>query len=317
MNDGSEARRLPLETESGHDDDEDELEIIRQDRQYDEGRLGNVSIANEDLPSNEKLLGIAFASFMSFSLVQTVFAFVADSEAMKGDSAAMIVDSVTYLCNWIAEHRKQSFSWDDQPDNPRQKQRAYRKMILHMELIPPLISVSTLLLVTVIVTYQAIETLAHPSMDGSSGEPNVHLMMGFSIFNLVLDFFNVFCFARAKHFLGYDTTVAEHGYTLANVDHSDSHDGDVEDRTTEVDSEDQHNTNLNMCSAYTHVFADTLRSIAVIVASALASIIEDVTAEEADAIAAIAVSLLIVLSLLPLIQGLRHSVSELKTIYAD
>ena len=155
-----------------------------------------------------------------------------------------------------------------------------------MELIPPLISVSTLQLVTVIVTYQAIETLAHQSMDGASGEPNVHLMMGFSIFNLVLDFFNVFCFARAKHFLGYDTTVAEHGYTLANVDLSDSHDGDVEDRTTEVDSEDQHNTNLNMCSAYTHVFADTLRSIAVIVASALASIIEDVTAEEADAIAA-------------------------------
>jgi Co/Zn/Cd efflux system component len=71
------------------------------------------------------------------------------------------------------------------------------------------------------------------------------------------------------------------------------------------------------CSAYTHVFADTLRSVAVIIAAALAEIFDDVTAEEADASAAMVVSLLILLSLVPLFQGLVHSITELLEIRAE
>ena len=75
--------------------------------------------------------------------------------------------------------------------------------------------------------------------------------------------------------------------------------------------------NLNMCSAYTHVFADTLRSIAVIVAAVLAELWPGVTPEEADATAAVVVSGLILLSLLPLLQGLWRSVVELRGILAE
>jgi Co/Zn/Cd efflux system component len=79
----------------------------------------------------------------------------------------------------------------------------------------------------------------------------------------------------------------------------------------------QEEANLNMCSAYTHVFADTLRSIAVVVAAGLAEVVDGITSEEADAAAAVTVSILIVLSLIPLLHGLSMSVSELRAIQAE
>ena len=65
------------------------------------------------------------------------------------------------------------------------------------------------------------------------------------------------------------------------------------------------------------MFADTLRSLAVILASALAELVDDVTAEEADAAAAVVVSVLILMSLIPLFQGMVQSVAELLAIRAE
>ena len=66
-----------------------------------------------------------------------------------------------------------------------------------------------------------------------------------------------------------------------------------------------------------HVFADTLRSIAVIIAVMFAKFVGGVTPEEADATAAIVVSGLILLSLLPLFHGLVRTFSELRAIRAE
>jgi hypothetical protein len=71
------------------------------------------------------------------------------------------------------------------------------------------------------------------------------------------------------------------------------------------------------CSAYTHVFADTLRSIAVIIAAIIAVLVKNVTSEEADAAAAVVVSILILLSLIPLFQGLLQSLKEFFAIRAE
>lgn len=57
--------------------------------------------------------------------------------------------------------------------------------------------------------------------------------------------------------------------------------------------------------------------MAVIIAAALAELFDDVTAEEADAAAALVVSILILLSLVPLFQGLQLSVSEYLAIRAE
>jgi Co/Zn/Cd efflux system component len=66
-----------------------------------------------------------------------------------------------------------------------------------------------------------------------------------------------------------------------------------------------------------HVFADTLRSIAVIVAATVAELADGVTSEEADATAAVVVSVLILLSLLPLLSGLISTFGELRAINAE
>ena len=66
-----------------------------------------------------------------------------------------------------------------------------------------------------------------------------------------------------------------------------------------------------------HVFADTLRSIAVLIAALLSVLVEEVTPEEADAAAAVVVSGLILLSLLPLFQGLFQTFHQLRIIRSE
>ena len=65
-----------------------------------------------------------------------------------------------------------------------------------------------------------------------------------------------------------------------------------------------------MCSAYTHIMADTMRSVAVITAVLLA-LVKGIEPALADAVAALIVSFLIVLSVIPLVQGLYRTSCEL------
>ena len=166
-------------------------------------------------PSNTILLCTAFTSFMTFASVQLFFAFYADSQAMKGDSAAMVVDSMTYLFNWYAEKQKTRFDEDHGANSNARVghiSRERRKLVLRLEIIPPLVSVTTLVVVTIIVLKQAIEVLYLDTKRSKSeqADPKIHLMMTFSVVNLGLDFLNVFCFARAKHLLGFETAVHSH-----------------------------------------------------------------------------------------------------------
>jgi hypothetical protein len=54
-----------------------------------------------------------------------------------------------------------------------------------------------------------------------------------------------------------------------------------------------------------------------VIAACVAELVDDVTPEVADATAAVIVSVLILLSLIPLFQGLIHTFSELKAIQAE
>lgn len=362
---------------------------------------------SSDRPSNERLLGIAFVTFTSFALVELAFAICAGSDAMMGDAAAMMVDSFTYLFNWIAERQKQQLVENDDEDDEsfslpttatdwirrrRIRERHHRKQLLQLEIIPPIISVSTLIVVTVFVTNKSIRILykdLHRSVDEQK-KPNLEIMVILSLINLVLDLFNVFCFARAKHLLGFATTeqpppgqgdkeivklqqqeqnhhavavvvnpgtviITKNGYSKVDEeseteddpeqvpeqiheaanktnDHANKSNNEASEirrndsngtddcknlEYDDIDEDDDKHANLNMCSAYTHVFADTLRSIAVIVAVITAEVFPLVTPEEADAAAAVVVSAVIVLSLLPLFQGLLTSMSELRAIQAE
>ena len=77
-------------------------------------------------------------------------------------------------------------------------------------------------------------------------------MMSFAIFNLFLDLFNVCCFARAKHLLGYKTE-SEDKVVYDNDDDDDESqyfiENEVQAEQNMIDEDDR--VNLNMCSAYT------------------------------------------------------------------
>ena len=320
-------------------------------------------------PSNETLLCVAFVSFLGFTTIQSVVALIAQSEAMLGDCAAMAVDAFTYGFNLYAERKKNE---DDEfqggaeeaeielsaastgeenattHDDEREKLERHlqsRRRHLHLELVPPLVSVTFLLIVVGFVLHESIQTLildAHRS-EKEQSRPNLVLMMTFSILNLLLDVVNVTCFARAKHLMGYKTEETKEGedtqqYGVIDADEelaeengaqyeihqptSNDEDGSIEEQSGDFseepaqsqESNDDERVNLNMCSAYTHVFADTCRSIAVIIAAGIAEIVPSVTSEVADATAAVIVSIIIFASVLPLFRGLCHTWSELRSI---
>jgi hypothetical protein len=206
------------EISQGSFDDDDGLEMVpvvltlRQSGALEDDGF------DDERPSNERLLLIAFATFSTFTMFQTVAAFIAGSEAMMGDSGAMFVDAITYLFNLVAERRKSRFeeyyqepqhlSGDDVVRRAKLKQRTKRKLILRMELIPPVISVATLLCVTAFVLHSSLRMILLDSHRDRSeqGDPNLSLMLVFSCLNLLLDLVNVFCFARAKRLFGYATS---------------------------------------------------------------------------------------------------------------
>ncbi|GKY98021.1 hypothetical protein MPSEU_000760200 [Mayamaea pseudoterrestris] len=374
LQNGSVSRIYPFEQEVN--EYEDETRLNRVNNAAHESALSSsstdsptISTNNDEhgTPSNETLLGTAFLSFMSFALLEIVFALIAGSHAMMGDGAAMTVDAMTYLLNYYAERRKKKLlninvNGEQVEAMARectlQQQRTKRKQVLQLEIISPLLSVSALMVITVYVMGQAIHTLLLDLHRSRSEQlsPNVDLMMAFSFLNLVLDCLNVYCFAKAKHLLGYATVEQQewegvngddnviqvnklssaarsmegrrkYSLVCADDDYNAHENGcsinglKAADKSPEMrhqnyhDShEDDQHANLNMCSAYTHVFADTLRSIAVLIAAAVAKIVPGVSSEEADATAAVFVSILIVFSLVPLFQGLCMSCSEVMAI---
>lgn len=353
-------------------------------------RAKTVSRKSSEKPTNEYVLNFAFFSFLGFVLVQMVAALIARSQAMLADCEAMLVDAMTYLFNLCAERLKHRPLSDDEKRLPAVVRiRRRKKMRLYLELIPPLISVSTLIVLTGFVLNEAIRTLlgVENGDEDEEEEPNVTLMFFFSALNLLLDVVNVTCFARAEvvalglpvmhghskemdhagkvktansSLLGASSTSyssvpqnghVEMGETVdgTSQEPQDKESTDEESRNVseqkvgspllssvrmgyptglyyldETETEECENDcerdgpdNLNMCSAYTHVFADTLRSIAVVIAAAIAYLVDGVSGDVADATAAVVVSVIIIMSLTPLFQGLLITWRELQELNAE
>ena len=180
------------------------------------------------------LQNVAFYSFAIFALGQMFVAiFVARSQAMVGDSSAMVVDSLTYLFNSYAEKIKnKSLQENDNDETLSDVEKEIRRLNrtrqrLWLEILPPLCSVMTLIGLTIYITVDAWDTLTSSEYnedsedDGTStstmgDEPDIGVMFFFSGLNLLLDILNVTCFARAKHAFGFAVIDQDrHRYMLA------------------------------------------------------------------------------------------------------
>jgi hypothetical protein len=197
---------------------------------------------------------------------------------MMADCAAMSVDAITYLFNYAAERIKNHrIPKEDKLLDHELVQRQRRMQRLLLELIPPLVSVTTLLAVTILSMSQAIDVLT--SEGDITDPPDIFIMSVFSLLNLVLDGVNVSCFARAEHQLvrlpssllvnGNGEGENEESHLTGTLKKGDnagdsttysgfSQEADMDNATLALgdDNDDQSSSssshlNLNMCSAWT------------------------------------------------------------------
>jgi Co/Zn/Cd efflux system component len=222
---------------------------------------------------------------MSFAIAQFAFSIIAKSQAMLGDSLAMIVDALTYLFNWFAERKKEKYAEHLKGDNTEKAELLYRKYTYQLEIFPPFLTVSTLVVLNSIILKGAIHVLVLDTQRDATlqDKPNVDLMLLFSALNFLLDGLNIFCFAREKHGLGYKSTghdetmqsLMTHDVTTERESIEENDQNKISETSERMQSleidctvpEDeekrgssrvicckQHsdeNSNLNMCSAYT------------------------------------------------------------------
>lgn len=219
-------------------------------RSYDQGQDGG--------PSNNDVLGMAFFSFLGFTIVQTSFAIRAKSSAMIADSSAMFVDAGTYLCNMLAERLKsRPITEEEERLSPSVLEYKLKLQRLYLELFPPLLSVITLLYVTFTTFDKAVTTLLSDlsAVEGvkSGDQPNLRIMMVFSFMNLLLDIVNVTCFARVNQAVMTPVnfeTKTETSKLLSIEETLATEEASSEDE----DMSDDELLNLNMCSAWTVSF---------------------------------------------------------------
>eukprot|EP00526_Cylindrotheca_closterium_P018061 CAMPEP_0113623326 /NCGR_PEP_ID=MMETSP0017_2-20120614/11993_1 /TAXON_ID=2856 /ORGANISM="Cylindrotheca closterium" /LENGTH=302 /DNA_ID=CAMNT_0000533259 /DNA_START=97 /DNA_END=1005 /DNA_ORIENTATION=+ /assembly_acc=CAM_ASM_000147 len=276
-------------------------DAIRETAEERDGIMNEAESEKET--TNEYVLSVAFWTFVIFMATEAVFAVIASSQAMLTDALAMSVDALTYLFNLGAErvkHRPITEKEKLLPSNVLEYRR--ERLRLYLELVPPLISVVTLICVTVGAIQEATESLTDPDQDND--DVSVGLMFFFSLANLLLDFLNVACFARAHQAYGLSSVKKEPAAFSSPKAMTEKHLLLPNKKSRSFDDEDGFVVNLNMCSAWTHVMADTLRSAAVLIAAAIAFFVQSVTGAMADSVATIVVSVIILISLLPLIRGL-------------
>lgn len=187
---------------------------------------------------------------------------------MMADCAAMSVDVLTYLFNFFAERIKHSKLSPEEQAMPVADGIRHRELRrLYLELFPPLLSVITLSVVTIVATYQAVvKILADDKNLGD--QPNVLIMLALSGLNLILDMVNVTCFARAGQAEYLPSSLvssmeSSHHHQHCNHSREDSYGTPTEASrlvgkgTTNHGSSDHdeesphHEINLNMCSAWT------------------------------------------------------------------
>lgn len=218
-------------------------------------------------------LSISFYTFLIFSIVQLVFSVVANSNALMEDSIAMLIDSVGYGWNY----------WDEK----RGKKDGFA----------PVFSLITLTILTIYALIISIYSLL--TLPATTPDVNTTMMMSFAGSNLAIDFVNLLFYlvdankierkcCGSKGGLRYEDDLAE-----GNEDEGDN---SIESTSNlsyvGIFPGSERVKDVNTFSALIHVFADTLRSIAVFV-SALISAAANVRGDVCDNSAGIVVGVTI------------------------
>ncbi|GBG33711.1 Metal tolerance protein 1 [Hondaea fermentalgiana] len=217
----------------------------------------------------DDILRRSAALFGGFAILQLIAALASQSLALLSDAASMLVDTMSYGLNLYAEQRKR-------------KQRLSALDLVRLEVFVPLFSAACLTFILIAVCWAALADLAQPQSPGGKtvreGWPLI-----FASANLAIDLVCTWRFLRRAQ-----------GNPLEFVMSSSTSQG----RSWIEDSSPR---NVNMCSAWTHIIADTLRSITVLCASLLAGLHPNWNSNRVDSFAALVVSAIIFMVTIPLL----------------
>ena len=245
--------------------------------------------------SNQRVLQVTCASFFIFVVAEIIGAIAGKSWSLLGDASAMSVDVITYFCNMQAERIK------------AREGHISRNMKMILEVYVPSFSVIALLGVTAYVTVGAVHDLMYEPEDD---DVNIYVMYGFAAANTVVDIVSVYMF----YLKGKDAFYQDKIDHLPNAQESPEGEG-VTNYSIGLHIH-VHGTekNLNMISAFTHVGGDSLRTISIFIAAALASL--HVGAPyKCDAWAAVVVTITIVIMIIPLLREIYHAYHRINTTY--
>ena len=239
----------------------------------------------KEYSQNFRILVVTTGLFLAFVCAEIVGALASHSLSLLGDAAAMSVDVFTYGSNMYAERLKAQGRGESLQDR------------LLLEVYVPLFSISALLGVTIYIVTDAVDIIRNPPSAGED-QLDVNFLYGFSSANFVIDVVSTYLFYRK----GKSAFVSQIHHT--HTFHSESRtmvqmplnsDGNPRTKT-----EPPVKNNLNMISAFTHLGADSLRTLSVFVAAVVITV-QGYNADTCDAWAAIIVSITIFFMVIPLL----------------
>jgi Co/Zn/Cd efflux system component len=286
--------------------------------------LISISLPDFEVPqlTNQVLLEVSVTLFMLFAVSELTGAMFSGSLSLLGDSVSMIVDVLSYISGIYVEWYKTNHG------------RFTKWSRINVEVVIPSLSMLSLIGVTLYITIDAVKVLLHPP---TVNDVNVDYLYSYAAANLLVDLIVSFLFffrgtdifqePSSVPVLSLDTSVNfddpddEFGHLddildfplkSEKVDHANSKSLSALSNLFFVDTANHggdQKANLNMISAFTHVFGDTLRTISMFVA-ALISTLSGIDGDICDAWAAIIVALSILVICGPILADIKSAAVE-------
>lgn len=126
--------------------------------------------------SNETLLTVSMCLFLAFAVAELTGAVISESLALLGDSISMCVDVFTYFFNVYVEWYKHRYAHS-------LAEHSFMTRLV-TDIFVPLLSLLSLILVAVYISYDAIVLLLHPP---SHNTVNIEYLYSYALANLLVD----------------------------------------------------------------------------------------------------------------------------------
>lgn len=160
----------------------------------------------------------------------------------------------------------------------------------------PLFSIICLFGVTAYITNEAVQEIRFPQ---NAGSVNVLFLYGYATLNLIIDIGSAYMFLRK-------------GRSFAHIPHSEEDNNNFERiKSEETVTAPKKVININMLAAFSHLGADSMRTMSVFVAAIVTSA-SNIDSDLCDAWAAVVVSITIVFAIIPLLYEIIKSAIKLR-----